>query len=172
MPTGRPTLSSRSPLGRRLWWLIAGRAATVIVLVIIGATWKWKSQGATLNSSLGLVSPLILTVAGLTMVYCIARLVSKNYIGQSRIQVVFDILLVTWLVWITGVSSSPYAALYILIISVASLFVGPRGAMITSIGCVAAFNGCALIALGLSEAGFSSETAANTIQFIGLSDVS
>jgi hypothetical protein len=45
--------------------------------------------------------------------------------GSGPRSIFFDVLLVTWLVWITGNANSPYAALYIVIISVASLFVGP-----------------------------------------------
>jgi len=170
MTNERVKLSSKSPLARRLWWLISGRAATVIVLIIIGALWKKSTQTSSLSVAIPALIPLIITVVGLTGVYCVARLAWKNYLAQARIQFVFDVLLVTWLVWLTGNANSPYAALYIVIISVASFFVGPRAAMITSIGCVAAFNACALLPLG--SGGFSSEATANTIQFVGLSDVS
>lgn len=165
-------LSSKLPLGRRLWWLISGRAAVVILLLMIGVVWKWTAQGPAFNSSLHAATPLILAVVGLTGAYYVARLAWGNYLAQARIQFFFDVLLATWLVWITGNANSPYAALYIVIISVASLFLGPRGAMITSIGCVVAFNGCALLALSSGTAGFSSEAVANTIKFVGLSDVS
>jgi two-component system sensor histidine kinase PilS (NtrC family) len=166
------SLSSKLPLGRRLWWLISGRAAVVILLLMVGVVWKWTAQGPSLTSSLQAATPLILVVVGLTGAYYVARFAWGNYLAQARIQFFFDVLLVTWLVWITGNANSPYAALYIVIISVASLFVGQRGAMITSIGCVAAFNGCALLALSRGTAGFSSEAIANTIQYVGLSDVS
>ena len=83
---------------------------------------------------------------------------------------------VTWLVSATGNVSSPYAALYVVIISVASLFVGPRGAMITSVVSAAAFNASALLALSgvgpYAVHGVTGESIANTIQFVGLSDVS
>lgn len=157
---------SQAPLSRRLWWLIAGRAGVTVVLLLLGWAWKWGTQGPAV------FVPVILTVAGLTVLYVLGRMVWWNYLGQARIQFLFDIVVVTWLVWITGNAISPYTALYIVIISVASLFVGPRGAMITSIGCVAAFNGCALVALGRASSGFTSEAISNTIQFVGLSDVS
>jgi two-component system, NtrC family, sensor histidine kinase PilS len=165
-------LSSQSPLARRLWWLIAGRAAGAILLLLIGATWKWRAQIPGLGNSIRAVTPLILSLAALTFAYSLARTFWKNYVAQARIQFFFDVLLVTWVVWITGNANSPYAALYIVIISVASLFVGPRGAMITSIGSVAAFNACALLALGQGAPSFSGEAIANTIQFVGLSDIS
>ena len=163
-------------LGARLWWLISGRAAAVIILILVGVVWKSSANGQGLTVALTVVAPIILTVVGLTVVYCAARLLWKNYLAQARVQFLADILLVTWLVWTTGNVSSPYAALYVVIISVASLFVGPRGAMITSIGSAAAFNVCALMALSgfgpFAVHGVNGESIANTIQYVGLSDVS
>src|SRR5262245_66530980 len=153
MTNERVKLSWKSPLGRRLWWVISGRAAAVIVLIIIGALWKKSTQTSGLSNVIDALIPLIITVVGLTGVYCVARLAWKNYLAQARIQFVFDVLLVTWLVWLTGNANSPYAALYIVIISVASFFVGPRAAMITSIGCVAAFNACAFLPIGSGSVG-------------------
>jgi two-component system sensor histidine kinase PilS (NtrC family) len=169
MPIKRVKMAAESPLARRLWWLILGRAGAVVLLLMIGVVWKWTTQGANFTSFRAVTS-LILAVAGLTIAYSAARLAWNNYLAQARIQVFLDVLLVTWLVWITGNAYSPYAALYIVVISVASLFVGPRSAMITSIGSVAAFNTCALFAINPQS--LTSEAVANTIQFVGLSDVS
>ena len=163
-------------LGARLWWLISGRAAAVIVLLLVGVIWKSSAPARGMVTLLRVVTPMILAVVGLTIVYCAARLLWKNYLAQARLQFLGDILLVTWLVWATGNVSSPYAALYVVIISVASLFVGPRGAMITSVVSAAAFNACALLALSgvgpYAVHGVTGESIANTIQFVGLSDVS
>jgi len=169
-----PTRHVQTPLGTRLWWLISGRAAAVIVLLLAGVVWKWSAPGHGLRTSLNTIAPLILTVIGLTLVYCVARLLWKNFLAQARFQFLADVLLVTWLVWITGNVSSPYAALYVVIIAIASLFVGPRGAMITSIGSAAAFNTCALLAISgpFAGRGITGESIANTIQYVGLSDVS
>jgi len=168
--------SPQTPLGTRLWWLISGRAAAVILLLLAGVVWKWSAPGHGLATLLSNVAPLILTVAGLTIVYCVARLLWKNFLAQTRFQFLADVLLVTWLVWTTGNVSSPYAALYVVIISIASLFVGPRGTMITSIGSAAAFNTCAFLAISgigpFAGRGITGESIANTIQYVGLSDVS
>jgi two-component system sensor histidine kinase PilS (NtrC family) len=175
METG-PAKHFRSLLGARLWWLIGGRAAVVIVLLLVGVVFKSSALGHGLVASLSVVAPIILTVAGLTLIYCVARLLWKNYLAQARLQFFADVLLVSWLVWTTGNVASPYVALYVVIISIASLFVGPRGAIITSVGSAAAFNTCALMALGglgpFAAQGVNSESIANTIQFVGLSDVS
>ena len=166
----------QTPLGTRLWWLISGRAAAVIVLLLAGMLWKSSAAGHGLDTSLRSVAPIILTVVGLTIIYCVARLLWKNSLAQARFQFAADVLLVTWLVATTGSVSSPYAALYIVIISIASLFVGPRGAIITSIGSAAAFNACALLTIGgigpFAGRGVTGESLANTIQHVGLSDVS
>src|SRR5437588_12442490 len=133
---GQPVTSSSqsppSPLGRRLWWLIAGRAAAAVLLLLIAAAWKWSSQNNNSINSSRAVTPLMLSVAGLTLAYCIARLAWKNFLAQARLQILFDVLLVTWLVWISGNVRSPYAALYIVIISVAGFFPAMRGTLITS----------------------------------------
>ena len=164
------------PLGARLWWLISGRAAAVIVLLVLGAVWKSSALGRGRITALGDVGPIVLTVVGLTIVYAAARLLWKNYLAQARCQFAGDVLLVTWLVWTTGNVTSPYAALYVVVISIASLFVGPRGAMITSIGSAAAFTACVLLSLNrvgpFAAHGLIGESIANTIQFVGLSDLS
>jgi two-component system, NtrC family, sensor histidine kinase PilS len=176
MANERANPSHQTTLGTRLWWLVSGRAATVVVLLLVGVISKSSALGRGLVTALSAVAPIILTVAGLTILYVAARLLWKNYLAQARFQFFADVLVVTWLVWITGNVSSPYAALYVVIISVASLFVGPRGTMITSIGSAAAFNACALLALSgvgpFAAHGFTSESIINTIQYVGLSDVS
>lgn len=166
---------SQADLGPRLWWLISGRAGVVVLLLLISVLWKRSAPGPSLVNSLNIIGPIILTVAALTLIYSVALLLWKNFLAQARIQFFADVFLVTWLVWATGNVHSPYGALYIVVISVASLFIGPRGAMITSVGSVSAFNACALLAIngvGPFAAANAEDSLANTIQSLGLSDVS
>ncbi len=169
MTDERADASSQSTLGRRLWWLILGRAAAVIVLFVIATAWKSIAPGAVFVKPGSSVTPLILAVIGLTVLYGAARLLWNNFLSQARLQFFFDVLLVTWLVWITGIASSPYAALYIVIIAIAGLYVESRDTMIASVGSALAFTACASLA---SSRGVSSEVMANTIQAVGLSDIS
>ncbi len=168
MTDGRPD-ASQSTLAQRTWWLILGRAGVVILLLLIGVAWRRIAPGAAFIKPGSSVTPLVLAVIGLTALYCIARIFWNNFLAQARLQFFFDVLLVTWLVWITGIAASPYAALYIVIIAVAGLFVESRDTMIASIGSAAAFTTCALL---VSTRGVSSEAMANMIQSVGLSDVS
>src|SRR5262249_34450957 len=139
-PQNRPETS----FGTRLWWLIVGRAAVTMLVLLAGAVWARGTFAASVPDSIQAIKPLIVVVAALTLIYSAARLIWKNYPLQAQIQFLGDVLLVTWLVWITGAVRSPYTALYIVVISAASRFVGPRGALIASIGSAAAFNTCAL----------------------------
>src|SRR5260221_1174588 len=164
------------PLAARLWWLIFGRAGTAIGLLLVGAIWKSSAAGRSTVTSLRFVAQILIAVCGLTIIYCVARLLWRHYLAQARFQFLADVLLVTWVVWTTGNVGSPYAALYVVVIAVASLFLGPRGAMITSVGSAAAFTGCALLALGgfgpLSVHPVHGDAHANMIQSVGLLEVS
>src|ERR1041385_5303883 len=83
---------SISPLGRRLWWLIGGRAAAVVLLFLGAAAWRWNAVALTGNAMTD-VLPIMASIAALTVIYCIARIVWKNYAAQARIQFFFDIVL-------------------------------------------------------------------------------
>jgi two-component system, NtrC family, sensor histidine kinase PilS len=158
--------------GLKLGWLIAGRLATALVLSVFGTIWTRAGEAPqTINKSLALLT----IVAGLTILYALIFRLSKNILFQARFQLTMDVLLVTWLVWNSNVIQSPYIALYILIIALSSLFLGPREAVITSVGCAVAFTACALQITGL--VGESDPTrlvggsVSQTIQWVGLFDV-
>lgn len=159
--------------GSKLGWLIAGRMATALVLSVLGTLWTSSSEAApqSINKSLGFTT----IVACLTIVYVLLFRLSKNILFQARFQLAVDVLLVTWLVWNSNVIQSPYIALYILIIAISSLFLGPREAVVTSVGCAVAFTTCALQITGLAGQSNSSRlvggSLSQTIQWVGLFDV-
>src|SRR5205085_9348950 len=86
-----------------------------------------------------------------------------------------DALLITWLVLVTGNVYSPYSALYIVVISVASIFVGARGGLLTSVGCASCYTAAmlALTAGWLGDHGKYMPTAstASAVEAVGLHDV-
>jgi len=124
-----------------------GRAAAVIVLVLIGLAWKSSALGRGVVTSFSVVTPIILAATGLTLVYCAAYLLWKNYQAQARLQFLADILLVTWLVGRLVMSARPMPLCISSLFQSPACLVGPRGAMITSVGSVAAFNACAMVAI-------------------------
>ena len=146
-----------------------------MLVLLAGALWARGTFASNLPDAIQSIKPLVVVVAALTLVYSAALVIWKNYLLQARVQFVGDVLLVTWLVWITGAVRSPYTALYIVVISAASWFIGARGALITSIGSAAAFNACALLLLsGVVQASSlrPEESLPAVIQTMGLADLS
>lgn len=158
--------------GLKLGWLIAGRLATAILLSVIGTFWTSTDEASqSINKSLALVT----IVACLTILYALIFRLSKNFVFQARFQLAIDVLLVTWLVWNFNVIQSPYVALYILVIAISSLFLAPREAVVTSVGCAVAFTACALRITGVAGQSDPSKlvggSLSQTIQWVGLFDV-
>jgi two-component system sensor histidine kinase PilS (NtrC family) len=158
--------------GSKLGWLIAGRMATALLLSVVGTFWTRTGEASqSINKSLGLLT----IVACLTILYALIFRLSKNILAQARFQLAVDILLVTWLVWNSNVIQSPYVALYIVIIAVSSLFLGPREAVVTSVGCAAAFTVCSLQITGIvgqiDTTRLVGGSISQTVQWVGLFDV-
>ncbi len=172
MTVAEHTSESGRSAGSRLGWLIVGRLITAVVLTVIGTLWIRAGEPQQLPDK----SVLILTiVACLTIVYAVLFRLYKNIRMQARLQLAIDVFLVTWLVWNADVIQSPYIALYIVIIAIASLFLGPRGAVVTSVGCAVAFTACSLVLTGAFGPTISSRliggSLSQTIQWIGLFDI-
>jgi two-component system sensor histidine kinase PilS (NtrC family) len=165
-------VARRDAFKQRLWWLITGRLAIAVVLwLLAGAQWSREQLGSTGRGSL----MIFLVVVLLSSAYTLAL----RFLGQLRLQaagqLTADVLLVTWLVWVTGDLHSPYAALYIIIISVASIFLGPRGALVAAVGCALAFT---LITIAITVGAVApysrasvEATTIDAVQAIGLNDI-
>ncbi|HEX7176945.1 MAG TPA: ATP-binding protein [Pyrinomonadaceae bacterium] len=149
----------------RLWWLIAGRI--VAALLLLGASVVWTRfflqdgiavAGARAPVPRGAL-PIGAAVLVLSLVYAAAlRLTRLSVVVQAGAQFFCDALLVTWLVSQTGDLHSPYAALYILVIAIASFYLGAREVMLVAAGC-ALFYTAAMLSISL---GFVSARGAET----------
>jgi hypothetical protein len=112
--------------------LIIGRLFAIFLLLV--TAWIWFSGQLHLSierlpRSLFLV---FIVSIGLTVVYFLLLRLSKAYLWQVRLQFAMDVLLITWLVWRTGDVTSPYIVLYLVLISVSSLYLKPVGTLIMS----------------------------------------
>ena len=172
MTVAEHTSESGRSSGSKLGWLILGRLATAVLLSLVATLWiRAGEPQQSLHKSLMMLT----IVACLTIVYAIFFRFSKNIRLQATLQLAADTFLVTWLVWDSDVIQSPYIALYIVIIAIASLFLGPRGAVITSVACAVAFTACSLALTGVLGPTVSSRliggSVSQTIQWIGLFDI-
>ena len=123
---------------RRLWWLIAGRLVAAVLLLGASVLWArfFLEDDAVVERGTLSVLPIGAAVIALSLLYTLALRFTRLPLGlQAAVQFFFDVILVTWLVSETGDLHSPYAALYIVVISVASIFLGAREALLTAAGC-------------------------------------
>ena len=160
-----------------LWWLIAGRVLIAGGLLGVGALWAGglvsnAQESHRLSGSL----PLALFVLALSGLYSLAlRFSSLPLRSQVGVQFALDAMLITWLVWATGNLYSPYSALYIVVISVASIFMGARGALLTAVGCAACYTGTMIALatgwLGVGAKDLTPGSLAEAVEVVGLNDV-
>lgn len=120
--------------------LILGRLVLIFLLFVI--TWIWISGRLTLsfdNFPQNIFIGFVVSI-GLTIVYFFLLRLSSRLSWQIRMQFIVDALMVTWLVWQTGDLSSPFIVLYIVLISVSSLFLSPSQTVVLSFICIVLFS--------------------------------
>jgi two-component system sensor histidine kinase PilS (NtrC family) len=125
-----------------LWWLIAGRFVLAVALFALSLMLgrSEASVGASLDSVRNTLT-FGLVVLSLCVLYAAVLRFSRIELQlQAGAQIFCDVLLVTWLIGIRGDLHSPYVALYIVIISVAGIFIGVRGALVTSVACAVCYT--------------------------------
>ncbi len=162
-------------LERKLWWLIVGRLAAAVLLLGASALWTREQLGVLDRDGWHGTLPIFIVAVALSLCYAVALRFSMKWRLQASVQLFADVLLVTWLVWATGDVNSPYTVLYIIVISFASILLGPRSALGTAVGCAAIFTAISLAAAtgALPRfASFATEASIiKTVQTIGLNDV-
>jgi two-component system sensor histidine kinase PilS (NtrC family) len=169
------TSKSERTLGSKLWILIVGRLIAAVLLLIASAFWTSEQFGPLDRNKWQDTLPIFVLVVVISALYALARRFNSRLRVQAGVQLFGDLVLVTWLVWSTGDVTSPYTALYIIVIAVSSLLLGPRAAIVTSVGCAVAFTGVSLFAAAgliprFARAALETSTI-KTIQTIGLNDV-
>lgn len=120
--------------------LILGRLVVIFLLLV--STWIWHSGRLTLSFDSFPQSIFLgfIVSVGLTIVYFFFLRLSSRLSWQIRLQFGMDALLITWLVWRTGDLSSPFIVLYLVLISVSSLFLKPFGTVLMSFICIGLFT--------------------------------
>ncbi|MDI1242543.1 MAG: ATP-binding protein [bacterium] len=136
---------ANTSLNQRVLMLIIGRLVAIFLLLV--SSWIWYSGSAefTLQSIPQNTLFIFIISVGLTVVYFFLLRISSLIRWQIRFQFLLDALLITWLVWRTGDLTSPYITLYIVLISVSSLFLRPRSTIMMAFVCIGLFCGLALL---------------------------
>ena len=160
-----------------VWRLIAGRLLLAGLLFGVSVLWtSGLAPGAREPRRLGGALPFAFVILLLSALYAAAlRFTRVPLRAQAAAQFALDALIVTWLVWVTGNLYSPYTALYILIISAASIFMGARGALVMAVGCATCYTatmfGLTAGWLGVVGRGLTAASLAESAEVTGLNVV-
>ena len=161
-------------LRRRLWRLILGRFGVTGVLLL---PYLLLGEATPAAATDWLPGPLAVGLAALcaSLLYALVLRFTRLSLGlQAGVQFCADILLVSWLVAVGGDLHSAFAALYIVVISIASIFLGVRGALVSAVGCAVGYTGV-MLGIGFGWFGRGAGAAAASTKIIvgttGLYDV-
>ncbi|MGH7622658.1 MAG: hypothetical protein ACREMU_10000, partial [Gemmatimonadaceae bacterium] len=125
-----PALKAILDPRRLLRWVFIGRLCLAVAIFIAAVTnWSSVDTSMTLAASLTFVLAAIVTVASIAYVEIYRKRLTPAFLyGQA----ICDLLLVTAVVHLTNGTSSPFSALYILVIATASLLVPASGGLLVA----------------------------------------
>ena len=112
-----------------LRWLYIGRLVLVSA-IFLAALYNWRVSTSaldTLIATIALLSALAVTGFALWWVEVLGKVPGRNFL---YVQVLYDTLLVSAVVYITGSHTSPFAPLYILVITAGALLLPLPGGML------------------------------------------
>ncbi|HQU93796.1 MAG TPA: ATP-binding protein [Pyrinomonadaceae bacterium] len=136
---------ANASLNQRVLMLIIGRLVAIFLLLVSSWIWYSGSTEFTLQSIPQSTLFIFIISVGLTVVYFFLLRIGSLLQWQIRFQFLLDALLITWLIWRTGDLTSPYITLYIVLISVSSVFLRPRSTILMAFLCIGLFCGLAIL---------------------------
>jgi len=122
-------------LTRRIHWLMLGRVAIVTFLLGIATLSEFKETELLPQRTLTFYYIIILATYGLSFFYLLFLHIVKNIRVNVYIQTACDVALITYMVYVTGGTSSIYSVFYTLVIIYSALFLGRGGSLITASAC-------------------------------------
>ncbi|MBA4156305.1 MAG: PAS domain-containing protein [Gemmatimonadetes bacterium] len=128
----RRRAAARLPEARKiLAWIYAVRLAIAVgMFVSVAFVWQQAGPQVTLAASLVLVVTGSVTAAAFWFTHLLNRWPGKNFLyGQT----IFDTLLVTWIVYLTGGQGSAFAPTYILVICAAAILLPFLGGILVAL---------------------------------------
>ena len=128
-------LIATEDLTARIRWLMLGRVAIITILLGIAVFSELKEVELIPERSLTFYYIIILTTYGLTFFYIFFLNLRKNIKLNVYLQAACDLSLITYMVYVTGGTSSIYSVFYTLVIIYSVLFLGRRGGLIVASAC-------------------------------------
>ncbi|MFN8570947.1 MAG: ATP-binding protein [Gemmatimonadaceae bacterium] len=119
---------------RLLRWVFVGRLALSAAIYLAAIlVWKDAESSSTLIASLVITVAMIFTAGSAAYSEFYQRPLTSAFLA---VQALFDLALATTIVHLTGAGASQFAALYILVIALSSLFLSATGGILIAVlGC-------------------------------------
>lgn len=164
--------SANTKSTQKIQTLIVGRLLVVFLLLVTKWIWNTGSLKVSYNTfPRGLLLVFLISV-GLTIVYFFVLRFNRSFVWQIRFQLLLDALSITWLIWRTGDLTSPFISLYIVLISVSSIFLSARETLIMASICAFLFTLLSvLVASSVLYSFGRTPDFARTIQIVGSYDI-
>src|ERR1700720_3696159 len=116
-----------------LGWLTRVRLLTILLILVVGLLWPQYVLPAGINRSF-LPLLLVWVTLGVLHIGLIRWLPGARW--QGALQVASDVIIISSLVYTTGLQESYFISLYLLVIIVASILFSRRAAFITTAICL------------------------------------
>ena len=125
---------------QKIQTLIIGRL--LVVFLLFAVKWMWNSgyTNFSFNAYPRGIFPVLLITVGLTAIYFLASRLISNYAWQVRVQLFLDAFSITWLIWRSGDITSPFIYLFIIIISLSSIFLSATDTVLMTLLSVFLFS--------------------------------
>ena len=107
---------TRNELREKLKWLMLFRVAVATVLLITGVLVQFRESGTLLNTVTATFYPVAGLVFFLSILYIPILKYAKKATNIARSQALIDIIIITFIVYISGGTDSPLSFLYMLTI--------------------------------------------------------
>lgn len=152
---------------RSLRILIFARLFVIVLLIASTRVWFMDRSGLGFAEFPSDLLALLLGATGLTAAYYLLSLLPGRTSWQIWLQFTIDGVFISWLVWQTGDLSSPYITLYIVLISISSIFLRPGATLLMAVICVAFLVALVLMtSFELIESSGTPQTIAKIAQIV------
>ena len=147
MKQPRPDLFRMDKTNRfqnHLIWLLIGRPGAVLTLLAAAYALRQVVKPEVVEKLLESMAWITGATFGLTLVYALLNLFSRKYRLQAYAQMIGDVALVTWLVYLTDAVRSPFIALYLIVIFTISCLTSKYGTYVLTSLITACYLGLVL----------------------------
>ncbi|MGC1416969.1 MAG: ATP-binding protein [Candidatus Acidiferrum sp.] len=126
-----------------LGWLTRVRLLTILLILVVDLIWPQYVPASSTNHAF---LPILLVWVALGVVHIALVRWMRAAAWQGALQVASDVIIISALVYTTGLQESYFISLYLLVIIVASILFSRRAAFVTAAVCLSILGGMTALA--------------------------